>query len=166
MLPLALDLSLVNQECRRWLGWTAVGIDTSYAESGAEEVRQAPVEANPKERKLRENEEDVGKTIKRKIPQRAGSCRINKAKLHKEQIEQERGGECERYGAALAQEQNSHGQFEDDKAQGEGSDMWHHETSPDAAHERIKGRSPELGIDLWAVEGALEMDEAPDEVPE
>ena len=47
----------------------AAGIERlSDAESSPDQIRQAPVEAKPKERKLREYEQDIGKTIERKIP--------------------------------------------------------------------------------------------------
>ena len=135
------------------------------ADSSANESQQAPVKANPIKRKLHEDEEEVRNTIQHEIPRRAGSCRVTEAQLHEEQIEQQGGGEGERYGPASAQEKDYDGQFVGGEQQGESGNVRHYERGPDAGNQRIEGRHPEAGIDLRAVEPALEMDEASSEVP-
>jgi hypothetical protein len=143
-----------------------LGRSFSDADSSAYESRQTPVKADPIERKLHEDKEEVRKTIVHKILHRAGGCWVAEAQLNEEQIEQERGGEAERYEPASAQEKNYDGQFEGSEEQGKCGDVRHHERGPDAAHQRIEGRSPKADIDLRVVEGAQEMDQAPSQVPE
>ena len=66
----------------------------SEANLSADKGSQAFVKANPIERKLHKDEEDVGKPIQHEITNRAWRCGVAEAQLHEEQIEQEGGGEC------------------------------------------------------------------------